>query len=56
MGYLGCKTIAELHGQAPEYSFGLGRSTLVQQVVVEMPDGSTQVFKDPKINHMVVLK
>jgi len=43
-------------GQAPEYSFGLGRSTLVQQVVVEMPDGSTQVFKDPKINHMVVLK
>ena len=43
-------------GQAPEYSFGLGRSTLVQQVVVEMPDGSTQVIKDPKINHMVVLK
>jgi hypothetical protein len=43
-------------GQSPEYSFGLGRNTVVQQVVIDMPDGSTQVIKDPKVNHMVVLK
>jgi len=29
---------------------------VVQQVVVEMPDGSTQIIKDPKINSKITLK
>ena len=43
-------------GQIPEYSFGLGRDTVVKQVVVDMPDGTTQVIKDPKVNSKVVLQ
>jgi len=43
-------------GQAPKYSFGLGRDTVVNEIVVDMPDGSRQVIKDPKINSKVVLK
>jgi hypothetical protein len=43
-------------GQTPEYTFGLGQGTAVQQIVIDMPDGSTQVIKDPQINTKIVLK
>lgn len=42
--------------QTPEYTFGLGRGKSVQQVVIAMPDGTTQVIKDPPINGKIVLK
>ncbi len=42
--------------QTPEYTFGLGRGKSVQQVVIDMPDGTTQVIKDPPINRKIVLK
>lgn len=43
-------------GQTPEYTFGIGQGTVVKQVVINMPDGSTQVIKDPKINRKIILK
>jgi enediyne biosynthesis protein E4 len=43
-------------GQNPEYNFGLGRDTIVQRIVIEMPDGSSQVIKDPKINTKISIK
>jgi len=43
-------------GQTPEYTFGLGQGTAVQQVVINMPDGSLQVIKSPPINQKIILK
>lgn len=43
-------------GQTPEYTFGLGQATAVAQVVIDMPDGSRQIIKDPAINGKIVLK
>lgn len=42
-------------GQTPEYTFGLGEVSAVQQVVIDMPDGKTQFIKNPPINQKIIL-
>jgi hypothetical protein len=42
--------------QTPEYTFGIGLATAVQQVLITMPDGSIQSIKDPAINQKIILK